>query len=181
MVVIRLSRFGAKKRPFYQIVVSDRRIKNRGRCIEKLGYFRPMAASNETILKINFERLDYWLSIGAQPSNRITALVNKQRRELNIQVPLKQTPANNKKVKTTAKPATAAKKPAAKPAAAKTTAKPATAAKKPAAKPAAAKSTAKPATAAKKPAAKPAAAKSTAKPATAAKKPAAKAKKDSND
>jgi small subunit ribosomal protein S16 len=75
MVVIRLSRAGAKKRPFYHVVVIDKRAPRDGQCIERLGYFNPIAAGKETRLKLNHERALYWLSKGAQPSDRVRYLV----------------------------------------------------------------------------------------------------------
>ncbi len=75
MVTIRLSRGGAKKRPFYHIIVADGRNKRDGRHIERLGYFNPLATSNEIAFNIDNERYAYWLSVGAQPSDRVTQLV----------------------------------------------------------------------------------------------------------
>jgi small subunit ribosomal protein S16 len=75
MVVIRLSRGGAKKRPFYQVVVSDKRSARDGRCIERIGYFNPIATGKEIRLQINHDRALYWLSQGAQPSDRVRRLI----------------------------------------------------------------------------------------------------------
>jgi len=75
MVVIRLSRSGAKRRPFYQLVVTDKRNARDGRCIERVGYFNPVAAGQETRLKIDLERVQYWISKGAQPSDRVKSLL----------------------------------------------------------------------------------------------------------
>lgn len=75
MVVIRLSRGGAKKRPFYTIVVSDRRSARDGRCIERIGYFNPIAAGKDVRLHMDFERANYWISKGAQPSERVKQLM----------------------------------------------------------------------------------------------------------
>ncbi len=75
MVVIRLSRGGAKKRPFYTIVVSDRREARDGRCIERVGYFNPAARGKEIPLHVNLERVQYWVSKGAQPSDRVKNLL----------------------------------------------------------------------------------------------------------
>jgi small subunit ribosomal protein S16 len=77
MVVIRLSRGGAKKRPFYHIVVADRRRARDGRCIERIGYFNPIAAGKEIGLHLNQERAQYWISKGAQPSERVQKLIEK--------------------------------------------------------------------------------------------------------
>jgi small subunit ribosomal protein S16 len=75
MVVIRLSRGGAKKRPFYTIVVSDKRSARDGRCIERIGYFNPIASGKEVRLHLEHERAQYWLSQGAQPSDRVQKLI----------------------------------------------------------------------------------------------------------
>lgn len=75
MVVIRLSRGGAKKRPFYHIVVSDKRCPRDGRCIERIGYFNPIAAGKDIRLNLNHERAQYWISQGAQPSDRVKQLI----------------------------------------------------------------------------------------------------------
>ena len=75
MVTIRLSRGGAKKRPFYHIIVADSRNKRDGRHIERVGFFNPVATPNEEGFRINLERYDYWLSVGAQPSDRVTLLL----------------------------------------------------------------------------------------------------------
>jgi len=75
MVVIRLSRGGAKKRPFYNVVVADKRCARDGRCIERLGYFNPIAAGKEVRLQLKHERVQYWISQGAQPSERVQQLL----------------------------------------------------------------------------------------------------------
>lgn len=74
MVTIRLARGGAKKRPFYSIVVTDKRSKRDGRYIEQLGFFNPIAVGGEVPLRIDMERANYWLSQGAQPSERVAQL-----------------------------------------------------------------------------------------------------------
>ena len=77
MVTIRLSRAGAKKRPFYHIVVADRRDRRDGRHIERIGFFNPIATENEETFRIAQERYDYWISVGAQPTDRVQKLVEK--------------------------------------------------------------------------------------------------------
>lgn len=77
MVTIRLSRGGAKKRPFYHVVVTDSRNKRDGRYIERLGYFNPVAAGSDTRLKLDRERMDYWLGQGAQASERVSQLIKE--------------------------------------------------------------------------------------------------------
>jgi small subunit ribosomal protein S16 len=68
MVVIRLARSGAKKRPFYNMVVTDSRNRRDGRFVERIGFYNPKAAESEQNLVINTERLAYWQSKGAQLS-----------------------------------------------------------------------------------------------------------------
>lgn len=80
MVVIRLSRGGAKKRPFYHIVVSDKRRSRDGRFIENLGYFNPIASGKDIPLKFDIERAAYWISKGAQPSDRVKTLIKMQQK-----------------------------------------------------------------------------------------------------
>ncbi|MCW8828881.1 MAG: 30S ribosomal protein S16 [Gammaproteobacteria bacterium] len=75
MVTIRMARGGAKKRPFYQIVVTDSRNRRDGRFIERLGFFNPVARGNEERLRVDRERVDYWLSQGAQASDRVASLL----------------------------------------------------------------------------------------------------------
>ncbi|MFQ5469550.1 MAG: 30S ribosomal protein S16 [Gammaproteobacteria bacterium] len=77
MVTIRLARGGSKKRPFYHIVVADSRKSRDGRFIERVGFFNPVAAGNEERLRIDGERLSYWLSQGAKTSERVASLVKK--------------------------------------------------------------------------------------------------------
>jgi small subunit ribosomal protein S16 len=78
MVTIRMARGGAKKRPFYHIVVTDSRNRRDGRFIERLGFFNPVATGGETKLLINQERVDYWVSKGAQTSERVAKLIKQQ-------------------------------------------------------------------------------------------------------
>lgn len=77
MVVIRLACGGAKKRPFYAIVVADQRYKRDGRFIERIGFFNPVARGKEEALRLNRERIAYWLSQGAQLSTRVKTLVQQ--------------------------------------------------------------------------------------------------------
>jgi len=81
MVVIRLSRGGAKKRPFYHVVVADKRRARDGRCIERLGYFNPIAAGKDVRLHLNSESIQYWISQGAQPSDRVSQLIKTFEKE----------------------------------------------------------------------------------------------------
>ncbi len=75
MVTIRLSRGGAKKRPFYHISVADSRNARDGRFIERLGFFNPIAQGQEERLRLSLERVEYWMSKGAQPSERVAQLI----------------------------------------------------------------------------------------------------------
>ncbi len=79
MVTIRLARGGSKKRPFYSIVVADQRRSSRGRFIERVGFFNPIAAGGEQALKLDTERYDHWVSRGAQPSERASQLYKQAR------------------------------------------------------------------------------------------------------
>ena len=81
MVSIRLSRAGAKKRPFYHLVVTDSRNRRDGRYIERLGYFNPVGREHEENLKIDLERVDYWIGQGAQPSDRVVSLLKTRRKQ----------------------------------------------------------------------------------------------------
>jgi small subunit ribosomal protein S16 len=78
MVVIRLSRGGAKKRPFYHIVVADKQRSRDGRFIERLGYYNPIAAGKEVRLSLDVERAKHWISQGAQASDRVKHLIKVQ-------------------------------------------------------------------------------------------------------
>lgn len=77
MVTIRPARGGAKKRPFYSIVVTDSRNARDGRFIERVGFFNPVARGQEERLRLNMERLAYWISNGAQASDRVAQLVKE--------------------------------------------------------------------------------------------------------
>jgi small subunit ribosomal protein S16 len=79
MVKIRLTRGGAKKLPFYHIVVMDSRKSRDGRSIERVGYFNPVARGQEQRLQVNLERVDYWTGVGAQISDRVKSLVSEAR------------------------------------------------------------------------------------------------------
>ena len=81
MVTIRLARGGAKKRPFYSIVVSDQRRQPKGRFIERIGFFNPMATETEEKVRLDISRVDYWISKGAQPSDRVASILKQVRRE----------------------------------------------------------------------------------------------------
>ena len=76
MVTIRLSRGGSKKRPFYHLNVSDSRTSRDGRFIERVGLFNPIASGAEERLRVDQERVEYWISKGAQMSERVAKLVS---------------------------------------------------------------------------------------------------------
>ena len=75
MVVIRLARGGAKKRPFFNIVVADSRTRRDGRFIERVGFYNPVAAGGEQPLRVAFDRIEHWASNGAQLSPTVQRLV----------------------------------------------------------------------------------------------------------
>ena len=74
-VKIRLKRMGMKKKPFYRVVVADIRSPRDGRFIEEIGYYNPMTSPAE--IKINQERAQYWLGVGAQPTDTAKILLKK--------------------------------------------------------------------------------------------------------
>ena len=77
MVVIRLSRGGAKARPFFNIVVADKRVRRDGRFIERIGFYNPTAKGGEETLRIAQDRLAYWVGVGAQASDTVERLVKQ--------------------------------------------------------------------------------------------------------
>jgi len=77
MVVIRLSRSGAKKRPFYNIVVADSHERRDGRFIERVGFYNPVAAGGEQPLRVATDRIEYWTGVGAQVSPTVARLVGQ--------------------------------------------------------------------------------------------------------
>ncbi len=77
MVVIRLARGGAKKRPFYNIVVADSRNRRDGRFIERVGFYNPIASSTEEGLRIAQDRINYWTERGARLSDTVAGLVKR--------------------------------------------------------------------------------------------------------
>ncbi|MCC4265687.1 30S ribosomal protein S16 [Oceanimonas baumannii] len=75
MVTIRLQRGGAKKRPFYQVVVADSRYARDGRFIEKVGFFNPIASGQAEKVRLDLERINHWVAQGASLSERVAKLV----------------------------------------------------------------------------------------------------------
>lgn len=80
MVVIRCTRAGSKKRPFYHIVVADRRARRDGRYIERLGYHNPLQESE--YIKLDLERVEHWVAQGAQPSDRVKGLIKEAKKRI---------------------------------------------------------------------------------------------------
>ena len=80
MVVIRLARGGAKKRPFYNVVVTDSRNRRDGRFIERVGFYNPVAAAHEEGLRIAQDRVAYWRANGARLSDTVSMLVERAAR-----------------------------------------------------------------------------------------------------
>ncbi len=81
MVIIRLARGGSKKRPFYTIVVSDQRRQPNGWFIERLGFYNPMANGSEEQIRLNQERVEYWIKNGAKTSERVAHLIRQKKSE----------------------------------------------------------------------------------------------------
>ena len=80
MVTIRLARGGAKKRPFYNIVVADSRNARDGRFIERVGFFNPVARGQEEALRLDLDRVEHWVSNGAATSDRVAKLIKDARK-----------------------------------------------------------------------------------------------------
>jgi small subunit ribosomal protein S16 len=81
MVKIRLTRGGAKKRPFYHVVVTDERNKRDGRAIERVGFYNPVAAGNDLRLQLDVARVDHWVGHGAQMSEKVRSLYKEASRQ----------------------------------------------------------------------------------------------------
>ncbi len=84
MVVIRLSRAGAKKRPFYHMVVTDSRKRRDSNYVEELGYFNPVARGQEKRLHLDLEKISYWQGVGAQLSDRVKILVKEFKKSSSV-------------------------------------------------------------------------------------------------
>ena len=80
MVTIRLSRQGSKKRPFYHVTVTDQAAKRDGRFIERLGFYDPLATGRAEAVRVDLARAEYWLSVGAQPSESVAKILKDLRR-----------------------------------------------------------------------------------------------------
>ena len=77
MVKLRLKRMGRRNRPFYRVCAFDARTKRDGKPIEQLGVFDPLDQNDDTAIELNAERVEYWLGVGAQPSDRVASLLRK--------------------------------------------------------------------------------------------------------
>ena len=81
MVVLRLSRGGSRKAPFYRVVAADKRKPLKGRFLEVLGTCNPLARGKEPCLTLKMDRIEHWLQHGAQPSDRVQSLIKRYRKE----------------------------------------------------------------------------------------------------
>lgn len=83
MVTIRLQRGGAKKRPFYQVVVTDSRNARNGRYLENVGFFNPVARGQEERLRLDMDRVNHWIGQGAATSDRVANLIEDAQKAAN--------------------------------------------------------------------------------------------------
>ncbi len=81
MVTIRLTRRGARNQPFYHVVVTDHRKRQGGKSLEMVGFFNPVARKNDTKIRLDLDRIEYWVGKGAQQSERVSALVKAYRKQ----------------------------------------------------------------------------------------------------
>lgn len=81
MVTIRLTRRGAKKSPFYHIVVTDSRARQGGMILEQVGFYNPIPSGKERRMELKLDRVDYWIGKGAKPSERVAHLVKAHRKQ----------------------------------------------------------------------------------------------------
>jgi len=82
MVTIRLARGGSKKRPFYYVSVADRRESRNGRFIERVGFFNPLAKGADEKMRLDLDRIEYWMRQGAKPSDRVKSLLKGYRKSI---------------------------------------------------------------------------------------------------
>jgi small subunit ribosomal protein S16 len=80
MVTIRLTRRGSRNQPYFHVVVTDHRKRQGGKSLEQVGFYNPKARGNETSIRLDLPRIDYWLSQGAQQSERVNHLVREYRK-----------------------------------------------------------------------------------------------------
>jgi small subunit ribosomal protein S16 len=81
MVTIRLARHGSKKHPFYHITVAEKSAGRDGRFVERLGFYNPVAKGQDEELRVNLDRVQYWISVGAQPTLKVKRLVTRARKQ----------------------------------------------------------------------------------------------------
>jgi small subunit ribosomal protein S16 len=81
MVTIRLTRRGARNQPYYHVVVTDHRKRQGGKSLELVGFFNPVARKSETKIRLDLARIEYWVSKGAQQSERVVQLVKDYRKQ----------------------------------------------------------------------------------------------------
>ena len=84
MVTIRLTRRGAKNQPFYHVVVTDSRKRQGGSSLEQVGFFNPVARGKESRLRLELDRIDHWVGLGAQLSDRVRQLVAGYRKQATV-------------------------------------------------------------------------------------------------
>lgn len=101
-VKLRLTRFGRLNHPTYRVCASDTRFKRDGRVIETLGYYLPKVARLDEQFSLNAERITYWLSVGAQPSDTVRSLIRRS----GIALPVRKHRSNKSRTKPKAKPFT---------------------------------------------------------------------------
>ena len=80
MVTIRLTRRGSRNQPYFHVVVTDHRKRHGGKSLEQVGFYNPKARGNETTIRLDLPRIDHWLSLGAQKSERVDHLVREYRK-----------------------------------------------------------------------------------------------------
>ena len=87
MVTIRLARHGSKKNPFYHVTVADRTASRDGRFIERVGFYNPVAKGQSEMLRLDLDRVEYWLGVGAKPTDVVKNLIKQARRNAAAEVP----------------------------------------------------------------------------------------------
>lgn len=80
MLAIRLTRMGAKKRPFYRVIVTEKSQKRDGRFVEIIGYYNPIARSGQVEIKLDMDRMEYWMRSGAQPTDTVRGLIKRHQK-----------------------------------------------------------------------------------------------------
>lgn len=80
MLMIRLSRTGAKKQPYYHVTVAEKSARRDGRFVERVGFFNPVARGHDERLRLDLDRIDHWIGVGAHPTDRVRDLIKEWRR-----------------------------------------------------------------------------------------------------